>query len=196
MDAKPPTILVVLIQTEKLRWFVAGLGLDGELTPLICSDEDDLSPYRGAGPAGAGPGDLAEQLSFLRHRFCGVLQRGCFRLWEQQKKACQFVFVFEGLLPETGGGGPGVLTEAFADHMAEWMLNPPVAVLTYQPEEEASDPRSIHLDRIAGELEPSREATLLARFADLLKVQAEPGAWEQVREKGTWLKKPDEPAGR
>ena len=42
METKHPTLLIVLVQTEKLRWFVAGLGLDGLLVPLICSDVGDL----------------------------------------------------------------------------------------------------------------------------------------------------------
>ena len=57
-------------------------------------------------------------------RFCGVLQRGCDRLWARSSKACQFVIVFEGLIPEP----TGTLTQAVAEHYATWMLTPPAAV--------------------------------------------------------------------
>ena len=55
---------------------------------------------------------------------CGVLQRGCDRLWGRDSKACQFVFVFEGLLTEP----TGTLTRSVADHFTQWMLNPPGVV--------------------------------------------------------------------
>ena len=68
MQTKTPTMLVILVETVRLRWFVAAVGLDGVATPLLCSEADDLGPYRGL--------DFDEQVAFLRHRFCGVLQRG------------------------------------------------------------------------------------------------------------------------
>lgn len=178
METKSPTILLVLVETAKLRWYVAGLGLDGLLATLICSDEDDLSPYRGI--------DFDEQVAFLRHRFCGVLQRGCYRLWEQQKKACQFVFVFEGLLPESNvAGGPmlehGTLTQRIAEHMVEWMMNPPIAVLA-----ESAPGR---LDRLAGTMEAAQETLLLARLAEVEALRVEQAAWDLVRQKGTWVQK-------
>jgi hypothetical protein len=37
MEGKAPTILIILVETARLRWFVAGLGLDGVLATLICS---------------------------------------------------------------------------------------------------------------------------------------------------------------
>src|SRR5437870_9563176 len=116
MDAKTPVVLLVLVETARLRWFVASLGLDGRATPLLRSEVGDLDKYVGL--------SFDEQVSFLRHRFCGVLQRGCDRLWARGNKACQFVFVFDRALPEAAGD----LTQAVADHLAEWMLNPPVVV--------------------------------------------------------------------
>ncbi len=174
MPDKAPTILIVLVETEKLRWFVAGLGLDGLLAPLICSDEDDLGPYRGL--------DFDGQVTFLRHRFCGVLQRGCNRLWDQQKKACQFLFLFEGLMPAPEAAEPELLTEKIADHMVEWMLNPPVAVLTCVP---GAGPEG--LERMAGELDHSHEALLRVHFESLRQVRTIPAVWDQVRHKGAWI---------
>src|SRR5437764_7082220 len=92
MEPKTPVLLLVLVETARLRWFVASLGLDGRAAPLLRSEAGDLDKYLSL------PFD--EQGSFLRHRFCGVLQRGCDRLWGRSSKACQFVIVFDGLLPD------------------------------------------------------------------------------------------------
>src|SRR4051812_48746383 len=108
MESKEPVLLVVLVETARLRWFVASLHLDGRVEPLLCSEEGDLEKYRGV--------EFDEQVSFLRHRFCGVLQRGCDRLWARDCKARRYVIVFEGLLPEP----TGTLTQAVADHYAMW----------------------------------------------------------------------------
>ncbi len=167
METKTPTILIVLVESARLRWYVAALGLDGQLVPLICSDEDDLSPYRGL--------EWIEQVAFLRHRFCGVLQRGCYRLWEQQKKAYQFVFIFEGLLSEN----QGQLTQRIAEHMVEWMLNPPVAVL--------AELEPGRLDCLAGQMEAAQQALLFGQLPQLDALRADSGSWEMVRQKGAWV---------
>src|SRR5438105_1397633 len=102
--AKAPAVLLVLVEAAGLRWFVAGLGLDGRAAPLLRSADGDLAKYRDL------PFD--EQVAFLRHRFCGVLQRGCDRLWARELKACQFVIVFAGELPDP----TGELVRSTADH--------------------------------------------------------------------------------
>jgi hypothetical protein len=168
MDAKAPAVLLVLVEAAGLRWFAASLALDGQVTPLLRSEADDLDPYRAL--------DLDEQVSFLRHRLCGVLQRGVDRLWAQQKKACQFVFVFEGLLPEPSGE----LTQRVAEHFALWMLNPPVAVFTRDP---ASAPQADSLTPIAGSLAPPLDELLHGRLAALRAATADLDAWEVVRKK-------------
>src|SRR5947209_11105311 len=134
MDTKTPVVLVVLVETARLRWFVASLGLDGRAAPLLRSEVGDLEKYRSL------PFD--EQVLFLRHRFCGVLQRGCDRLWARGNKACQFVFVFEGPLPEP----TGQLTASVAEHFVQWMLNPPVVVLVSADGFDTAAPR---LERVA-----------------------------------------------
>src|SRR6202043_980031 len=106
---------------------------DGRAAPLLRSGEGDLEKYRGL--------DFDEQVAFLRHRFCGVLQRGCDRLWARNTKACQFVFVFEEVLPDP----TGQLTKALAGHFAEWLLKPPVAVFVRA---DANDPS--RLDQLSG----------------------------------------------
>src|SRR5437764_117354 len=47
MDAKTPVVLLVLVETARLRWFVASLGLDGRATPLLRSEVGDLEQYLG-----------------------------------------------------------------------------------------------------------------------------------------------------
>src|SRR5438552_3530302 len=169
MEAKAPVMLLVLVETARLRWFVASLGLDGQATPLLRSEEGDLEKYRGL--------DFDEQVAFLRHRFCGVLQRGNDRLWARNLKACQFVFVFEGLLPEPTGG----LTQSVADHFTQWMLTPPVVVFNQPgPTAPGEAPR---LEKLAGELDPPREELLGTRLGGLWAAREEAGAWELSRKK-------------
>src|SRR5262245_20668591 len=95
MESKTPVLLVVLVETSPARRSVAAVGLDGQPVPLLRSDVGDLEKYRGQ--------DFDGQVSFLRHRFCGVLQRGCDRLWARNLKAAQFAFVFEAPLAEPTG---------------------------------------------------------------------------------------------
>jgi hypothetical protein len=165
MEPKAPTLLLILVETARLRWFVAAVGLDGTTAPLICSEADDLEKYRGL--------EFDEQVSFLRHRFCGVLQRGCDRLWARDRKACQFVFVFEGLLPEP----TGALTQTLAGHFAEWLLKPPVAVFAAT---------GAGLERLSGTIDAPLEELFNAHLTELLAAQDNPTVWELVRQKGVW----------
>ena len=167
MDAKTPVILVVLIDSARLRWLVASLGLDGELVPLVRSEEGDLSAYQGQ------PFD--EQVSFLRHRLCGVVQRGCDRLWPVGKKACQFAILFDGNLPET----TEELTRAVSEHFAMWMLNPPVAVF-------GCSLSTSNLGLIAGTITPEREQVVQGALAPLFLTATDPDVWELSQRKGTW----------
>jgi hypothetical protein len=172
MEAKTPVLLVVLVETVRRRWFVAEVGLDGQATPLLRSEDGDLDKYLGL--------DFDEQVAFLRHRFCGVLQRGCDRLWARHHKACQFVFVFDGHFPEP----TGLLTEAVADHYVQWMLNPPVAVLVSANGFDAAEgPRTATM---AGELDPERSRLLNASLGGLLALRENADAWELARRQGAW----------
>src|SRR5437868_2424787 len=161
MDAKTPVVLLVLVETARLRWFVAALGLDGRATLLLRSEVGDLDKYRGL------PFD--EQVSFLRHRFCGVLQKGCDRLWARGLKASRFVVVFEGVLPDP----TGELVRAVADHFTLWMVNPPAAVFL-----RAGEPPA--LERVAGDLDPPRAELL----GEVLAARDDAAAWEPAPGRG------------
>jgi hypothetical protein len=161
---KAPMMLVVLVETARLRWFVAAVGLDGQAFPLVCSEAGDLDKYRTL--------DFDEQLAFLRHRFCGVLQRGCDRVWARNGKACQFVFVFEGPLPEP----TGTLTQALAEHFTVWLLNPPVAIFNLA---DSSGPdTAVRLEKLAGELAAPLEPLLHTHLGGLLAARQDPTRWE------------------
>jgi hypothetical protein len=166
MEAKTPTMLLILVETARLRWFVAAVGLDGVTTPLLCSEVDDLANYRGL--------DFDEQLAFLRHRFCGVLQRGCDRLWARNSKACQFAFVFEAPLPEPTGN----LTQTLAGHFAEWLLKPPVAVFTAA--------NGNDLQRLAGSIDPPLEQLLRSNLDNLIRAKHDTNVWNLARKNGLW----------
>jgi hypothetical protein len=169
MGPKAPVLLVVLVETGRLRWFVAAVGLDGRAAPLLRSEEGDLEKYRGL------PFD--EQVAFLRHRFCGVLQRGCDRIWARDEKARQFAFVFERPLPEPTGR----LTGAVAEHFVQWMLSPPVVVLVSADGFDTAAPR---LDKVAGDIDAPLEELLRSRLGALLAARADESAWELSRKKG------------
>ncbi len=169
MDAKEPVLLLVLVEPPRLRWLVAALGLDGELTPLLRSEEGDLEKYKGL--------DFDEQLAFLRHRFCGVLQKGCDRVWARDKKVARFVFLFEGLLPEP----TGELTQRVADHLNLWLIKPPVTVFAGTA---PLDPTAFpSLQRLAGDLEPPAAELIAGQLGDLLAAREDPARWELSRKK-------------
>jgi hypothetical protein len=172
METKSPVLLLVCVETAQLRWFATAIGLDGRVTPLICSEPGDLAHYRDL--------DFEEQVAFVRHRFCGVLQRGCDRLWARNWKACQFAFVFEGLLPES----TGTLTQAVAEHFSLWMLNPPVAVFATDQRATASGPLQLAL--LAGHIDLALEELLRAHLGESLARRTDEGSWEMVRRNGVW----------
>jgi hypothetical protein len=170
METKEPVILAVLVDAARLRWFVAAIHLDGTVVPLVRSEDGDLAICQGLG--------FDDQVSFLRHRFCGVLQRGCDRLWPVGQKACQFAFLFDGVLP----GTTDELTRRVADHFVEWMLNPSVIVLTRNGEAAGvHQPKSL-----AGTISRPLEEALAAGLGPLTAAAADAGAWEVSHRKGTW----------
>ena len=172
MAQKAPVMLLVLVETARLRWFLAAVDFDGRPIPLLRSEDGDLERYRGL--------SFDEQVAFLRHRFCGVLQRGCDRIWAQHSKACHFVFVFEELLPDPTGR----LTQAVSEHFSQWMLNPPVVVFHGTG---LSGPNEVpRLDRLAGHLDQPLVVLLLARLGGLVAAQEDLGAWELSWKKSTW----------
>jgi hypothetical protein len=164
VESKEPVLLTVLVETANLRWFVAAVGLDGTALPLLRSEIGDLDAYIGL--------QFDEQVSFLRHRFSGVLQRGVDRLWPRRKKPCQIVFLFEGLLDRA----PVELTQRVADHFVEWMSSPPVVAFASQNGFRSSD--TPKLDKLAGEMDQPLKQTLDASLAALLAAMADTDLWE------------------
>jgi|SRR5690348_1575912 hypothetical protein len=171
METKEPVVLAVLVESARLCWFVASVGRGGAVAPLLRSAEGDLATCRGL--------DFDDQVSFLRHRFCGVLQRGCDRLWPAGKRAGQFAFLFDGHLP----GTDRELTRRVSDHFAEWLLNPPAVVFTREGNAGSAAPAWV---RLAGTIEPPFENDLRTALAPLLDLAADPDAWEVSNRKGTW----------
>jgi hypothetical protein len=164
MPDKEPVLLTVLIETAEFRWSVAGIGLAGDPIPLLQSQPGNLDAYVGA--------SFDEQVSFLRHRLSGVLQRGCDRLWGRQMKPCQIVFLADGPFVQA----EPELTDRVAEHFVEWMTRPPVVFFTilngFAPGEELS------LKQIAGDLESACRRPMDAGLPALLDAMHDPDAWE------------------
>lgn len=165
MADKELVTLTILVGTTDLSWWVAAIRDNGEVQPLLRSEPGDLDRYR----------DLSwdEQTSFLRHRFCNVLQRGCDRLWGHGMKARLFLFVLESDFPHA----EPELTVRTADHLVQWMSQPPVIFVKGPWRETAADPERFHT--IAGELDDSelsavRAASVKCRDHDLNSDQWEP----------------------
>jgi hypothetical protein len=164
MTAKEPVLLTVLIETAELRWYVAGIGLAGEPLPLLRSEPGNLSPYVGVA--------FDEQVSFLRHRLSGVLQRGCDRLWGRQKKPCQIVFVADGPFIQAAPE----LTPRVAEHFVEWMTSPPVVFFTRDARFAGEEP--VALQKVAGDLNGPYAEPLQTGLAALLGTLKQLDAWE------------------
>jgi hypothetical protein len=166
MSEKEPLLLTVLIETSRLRWYVAGIRLSGEPLPLLKSEAGNLSPYLGI------PFD--DQVSFLRHRLSGVLQRGCDRLWGRQMKPCQIVFVADGPFIQADAE----LNSRVAEHFVEWMTRPPVVFFTAAHGFASPEPRV--LNQVAGELDGFLRTALVAGLTALRETLDQPDAWELV----------------
>lgn len=162
MEAKEPVILAVVVDAPRERWLLAAVRLDGAADPLLRSEDGDLADCRSLG--------FDDQTAFLRHRLCGVLQRGHDRLWPVGRKACQFAIVFAGTLP----GTTAELAPRVAENLADWLLSPPVIVL-------GSD-----LGRLAGGIRPDLEDALRTGLRAVLAAAADPAVWEVSTRKGTW----------
>lgn len=171
MTDKEPVLLTVLVETSQRRWFVAGITLDGQEIPLICSAAGNLDPYVGAAPD--------EQVNFLRHRLSGVLQRGCDRLWGRRMKPCHIIFVAEA---EFEPGNPD-LTRRVAEHFVAWMSNPPVVFFTSEKGFATSQPPD--LAQIAGELAPDHRQALNAALPQLTVAMEDDQRWELAPNKPT-----------
>lgn len=166
MSQKEPVLLLVLVQTSRMRWLVAGIDFQNQAFPLLVSTDNDLAPYQTL--------SFDEQASFLRHRFCGVLQRGCDRLWGRQKKACKFVFLTDAQFPNAAREE---LTQRVADHLVEWMAKPSVAFLNSQAD---FDSLPLNPVCIAGQLSTEQQTALQAALPAVYQALHTPEVWEQV----------------
>jgi len=171
MQTKEPVMLVVMIEARRLRWFAAGLTMTGEVLPLLSSEIGDLEPYTELG--------FDEQASFLRHRFCGILQHGCDRLWPRMKKAVQFVFIFDEQLEDPSGQ----LTQRVAEHFVEWMTNPPV--VAFAAHDGFADIKPGQLERLAGDPDPTLQNVLNDSLPALASATAAPELWEVSRKRAS-----------
>lgn len=166
MTNKEPALLTVLIETDRLRWSAAGIRLTGDALPLVQSEPGNLRPYVGA--------EFDEQVTFLRHRLSGVLQRGCDRLWGRMLKPCQIVFVADGPFAQA----PPELTPRVAEHFVEWMTSPPVAFFVRDGGFAQSGPQTLR--RVAGELDDAYRNPLESGLAPLIAALDQPGVWEAI----------------
>jgi hypothetical protein len=164
MGAKEPVLLTVFVETATLRWFVAGIDARATAIPLVCSEPGNLSPYLGVA--------LDEQVSFLRHRFAGVLQRGCDRLWGRQQKPFQIVFVTDAPFAEA----PPELTRRVADHFVAWMTSPAVVFFTNRAGNSPSEPATLEL--VAGALDPGWQTAFESGLPQIVAATQQPGAFE------------------
>ena len=166
MPEKTPVLLVVLVESSRLRWLAGGIDFNNDVYPLLVSEDDNLSDYLTK--------EFDEQVSFLRHRFCSVVQRACDRLWGIHKKAIHFVFVVEHDFPDA----PSELTDRVSSHLADWMTNPPVCF--YSVDEGTFDARPLNLTSRAGNLDHEGLETLQAALPKLCDARNNSDSWELV----------------
>lgn len=164
METKEPVVLVVLVETAKLRWFVAGIDLKGNDIPLLRSEEGNLSPYLEA--------EGEEQVAFLRHRFSGVLQRGSDRLWGQKRKPCLIAFILDDMFIQA----PPELTQRVAEHMVQWLWNPPVVFFNWKGGFTANEMKN--LVRLAGDENTSLDEILASGLPKLSEAMHHLDGWE------------------
>ncbi|PQO38776.1 hypothetical protein C5Y96_02525 [Blastopirellula marina] len=165
MPTKQPVLLTVLIETASFRWYVAGIDQEGNTTPLLCSQEGDLSQYVGE--------SFDEQASFLRHRLSGVLQRGCDRLWGKMMKPYEIVFIADNLFREADES----LTQRVAEHFDQWMTSPPVVFFLIETD---SQPCSPKLSTVAGQIAAEWRDALDKGFPSMISKCGEKDPWELV----------------
>ncbi len=166
---KTPVLLAVVVNTSRQQWFVAGVDFDGSVDPLVRSEPGNLDHYADQ------PGD--EQLSFLRHRLSGSMQRGCDRLWARNAKAARIVLIVDDDFP----GGEADLLVRLAEHFHVWMTSPPVSC--YRGAGGVSDLESF--DCLVGEPEPEQAAALGQALPTLFQRMTDADLWEVIQDPKT-----------
>lgn len=166
MGERQPALLVVLIKPSRQCWYVGGIALSGDILPLLRSEPDNLSDYLGL--------EFDAQLSFLRHRIAGVLQRGCDRLFSQNLKARHFLLIADGHFQDVAES----LTERLAEHFVAWMVNPPVTYLLAQSGFTPATTNDLQL--IAGEYPAEVARVVVERLPELVALLDDPDCWEVI----------------
>ncbi|GAA5504992.1 hypothetical protein [Novipirellula caenicola] len=166
MSDRQAVPLVVLIDTASCCWHVGAFDASNSSIALLRSDEGNLDSYLGQ--------PLDEQVSFLRHRIAGVLQRGCDRLFPRQMKASYFVLIADGDFPEADES----VTPRLAEHFVQWMMNPPVVYLRVPKNFDVNDAKEIEV--IAGEFPAEIASTIQAGLPQLVALRSDAECWERI----------------
>lgn len=166
MGERQLVTFIVLIDTKRQRWYAGALDATGQTIPLMRSDDGNLDQYVGL--------EFDEQISFLRHRLAGVLQRGCDRLYAKQMKAQQFLLVADGDFP---AADPRV-TNALAEHFVQWMINPPVVYLRTADEFDVD--HAADWEVIAGELTADADESVSEAVRELAARRSRCDDWELI----------------
>lgn len=159
-------VLAIVIETAKLRWYIVGLSPAGDISPLLRSQVGDFDNYLGA--------DFDEQVTFLRHRFSGVIQRGADRLLREGMRPGRIVFLADGPFQRASRE----LTDRVADHFVQWLNQPPVLFLMGLLG--AENPS---LERLAGEPDQQLESALCELAPSIAALMRDSQAWETAPRK-------------
>ena len=164
---KTPSLLAVVIKSSPQQWFVAGIDMEGAVAPLVRSEPGNLDQYVGLSDD--------EQISFLRHRLSGAMQRGCDRLWARNAKAARIVLIADNDLPDGADG----LLRRLADHFYNWMTRPPVSCYRGQGAPTIEDLDS--LECLIGEPELEHLRPLKQALPQLCERMSDSECWEVIQ---------------
>ncbi|MCA9065325.1 MAG: hypothetical protein KDA96_19790, partial [Planctomycetaceae bacterium] len=156
----------ILIQTGNLQWYVASVSMDGFVQPLLVSEPGDLATYQGQ--------EFDEQVSFLRHRFCSILQRGCDRVWGRMQKPCQVIFIADGEFPQA----LPELSRRVATNVVDWVAKPPVISLIIS--DRTDDNLWGHAQILAGTISDDHQHLLAMHLPQIRDEQSHAERWERV----------------
>jgi hypothetical protein len=172
MSAFDSNLLLIAIETAKLRWYLAGITPEGEILPLLRSQVGDFDNYLGA--------EFDDQVSFLRHRFSGVIQRGADRLLRDGRRPGRIVFLADGPFQRAGRE----LTDRVAEFFAQWMNNPSILYFVGDIGENIESDGKLHpLERLAGESDAQLEAGMDALRPALAAMMHDSLKWETAPRK-------------
>jgi hypothetical protein len=174
MSSVDTPVLAIVIETAKLRWFIAGLATSGEILPLLRSQVGDFDNYLGA--------DFDDQMTFLRHRFSGVIQRGGERMIREGLRPGRIVFLADAPFQRASRE----LTDRVAEHFVQWMNQPPVTFLMGDlglATDSGAVSRPAALARLAGQSDGKLEAWLGELAPRLAAMMRDPQRWETAPRK-------------